>query len=422
MKKLSSVWKRIATMMLAMCVVMGLYGLTNTFTVFAQLGADDNKYQAVYDAYDDELWGNILRPSEVYDKYGKMNGDYYVIIMEGCLMRLNGNEDVTVSDPTMIGSVLQQNGELPVSTRESLRKAVEKYDLDESMLPDDPSFPDGGTEAPEPTRAPSSFSEVVPDDGTDGSFSSVLEQNPNYDPNGPGPQETVKPTETTTPVDEPPYADVTPDAWYYEAVTAMSKGGLFKGYDDGLFHPDDNITYGQWATLMSRIAINNYNYEMQPGDHWAKEAFSKASRCGICEIPNETHGESLDSLYNRAQAIGCAYYLAHGDKLGLEDRLKANYTGKTWTFNDIPDGELVQQGCASIDNAASGDWYVLAIGKWSRNNVLGAYNLGITHGVDVNGTCNPTAPITRAEVAQLLYNMGVTREKMCDFRRGGIGS
>lgn len=408
---------KMTTMLLALGLLLSVYG-----GALATATADDNKYQAVYDAYDDELWGNILRPSEVYDKYGKMNGDYYVIIMEGCLMRLNGNEDVTVSDPTMIGSVLQQNGELPVSTRESLRKAVEKYDLDESMLPDDPSFPDGGTEAPEPTRAPSSFSEVVPDDGTDGSFSSVLEQNPDYDPNGPGPQETVKPTETATPVDESPYADVTPDAWYYEAVTAMSKGGLFKGYDDGLFHPNDNITYGQWATLMSRIAINNYHYEMQPGDHWASESFHKASMCGICEIPNQTYGESLDSLYNRAQALTGSYALAKFDKRGLENRLAESYTGKTWTFDDIPDGDLIQQGYANIGGESGEISYLTKIGRWGKDKVLGAYNLGITHGVDANGTCNPTAPITRAEVAQLLYNMGINREKQCDLRVGFIGS
>lgn len=408
MKKLSSVWKRIATMMLAMCVVMGLYGLTNAFTVFAQLGADDNKYQAVYDAYDDELWGNILRPSEVYDKYGKMNGDYYVIIMEGCLMRLNGNEDVTVSDPTMIGSVLQQNGELPVSTRESLRKAVEKYDLDESMLPDDPDFPNGGIEIPTPTFKPSTGSESFTDEEIEN-----MNKQPAVEP-------TPVPTENTTPTGEQQYADVTPDAWYYEAVTAMSKGGLFKGYDDGLFHPNDNITYGQWAMLMSRIAIDNYSYQMKPGDHWAQEAYSRASRDSICEDPNTNYGENLDSPYNRAQAIDSAYCLAHYDKRGLEDRLKANYTGQVWTFDGIPDSELIQQRCSWY--SGEGNRYSNSTGRWVDTRVLGAYNLGITHGVDANGTCNPTAPITRAEVAQLLYNMGINREKQCDLRVGGIGS
>ena len=89
-------------------------------------------------------------------------------------------------------------------------------------------------------------------------------------------------------------------------------------------------------------------------------------------------------------------------------------------MDDIPDGELVRQKYSWI--SGEGDWWLNSTGRWNDEWVLGAYNLGITHGVDANGTCNPTAPITRAEVAQLLYNMGIYYEKQCDLRVGGIGS
>lgn len=282
---------------------------------------------------------------------------------------------------------------------------METYGLD-CKLPDDPSFPDGGTELPVPTREPSTGSEVVPFEGEDaGHFQESDRDEPKVD---------------VTPTSDSKYADVTPDVWYYEAVTAMSEGGLFKGYDDGLFHPDDNITYGQWAMLISRIAIDNYTYQTKPGDHWAAEAYSKASRDGICHHPNTKLGENLDSLYNRGQAIGCSYSLAYGDKRGLENCLANQYAGNTWTLDDIPDGELVRQKYSWI--SGEGDWWLNSTGRWNDEWVLGTYNLGITHGVDANGTCNPTAPITRAEAAQLLYNMGIYYEKQCDLRVGGIGS
>jgi S-layer homology domain. len=348
-----------------------------------------------------------MAPSKVYDEYGSMNGDYYVIVMEENYLYLTGRTDVKFKDLPFTNESLKKNGSLPLDLRKGLREDVEEYGLDCTM-PNDPDFIDGTAERPAPTNKPSTGSEYFTPEEMEEMNKAPVE-----------PEIPTVPTESAAPIEGLQYADVTPDAWYYEAVTAMSEGGLFKGYDDGLFHPNDNITYGQWAMLMSRIAVDNYSYEMKSGDHWAREAFSRASRDSLCELPNAACGETLDSLYNRGQAIDSAYCLAHYDKSGLEGRLAARYTGKTWTFDDIPDGELVQQSYAWY--SGEGDWFDHSTGRWNDTWVLGAYNLGITHGVDAIGTCNPSAPITRAEVAQLLYNMGVTHEKMCDLRSGGIG-
>ena len=43
-----------------------------------------------------------------------------------------------------------------------------------------------------------------------------------------------------------------------------------------------------------------------------------------------------------------------------------------------------------------------------RSNVLKAYNIGITGGVDSNRTFAPAANLTRAQVCQLFYNLGIT--------------
>lgn len=43
-------------------------------------------------------------------------------------------------------------------------------------------------------------------------------------------------------------------------------------------------------------------------------------------------------------------------------------------------------------------------------NVIAAYNIGLTNGVDANHTCNAKATITRAELAVMLYRAGLDRE------------
>ncbi len=51
-----------------------------------------------------------------------------------------------------------------------------------------------------------------------------------------------------------PFRDVNRGQWSYEAIREMNSRGVFVGYDDGTFKPTENITRGQMAVLMNRIA------------------------------------------------------------------------------------------------------------------------------------------------------------------------
>lgn len=53
------------------------------------------------------------------------------------------------------------------------------------------------------------------------------------------------------------FSDVSPDAWYYEAVTWACDVGIVKGFPDGTFRPYDICTRGQIATLIYRAFIDN---------------------------------------------------------------------------------------------------------------------------------------------------------------------
>jgi len=55
-------------------------------------------------------------------------------------------------------------------------------------------------------------------------------------------------------VDANYFPDVTADKWYYGAVNAVRKAGLFIGHDTGLFGPDEWMTMEQVAIVLSRYA------------------------------------------------------------------------------------------------------------------------------------------------------------------------
>lgn len=59
-----------------------------------------------------------------------------------------------------------------------------------------------------------------------------------------------------------PYKDVTPGAWYHEAVTYVYDNGIMTGFANGNFGPADNLGRGQFATILYRMEENpNTEYQ-----------------------------------------------------------------------------------------------------------------------------------------------------------------
>lgn len=67
----------------------------------------------------------------------------------------------------------------------------------------------------------------------------------------------------SVPTNQSPFDDVSEDAWYAPAVTAMSNMGLVTGTGDNLFCPEDPIDHQQFITIMGRLAqrLNMYLYD-----------------------------------------------------------------------------------------------------------------------------------------------------------------
>ncbi len=45
------------------------------------------------------------------------------------------------------------------------------------------------------------------------------------------------------------------NSWSYKAIVTMGQNGIFKGYPDGGFHPQDTLTRGQMAVLLSTLKV-----------------------------------------------------------------------------------------------------------------------------------------------------------------------
>ncbi|MFX4261763.1 S-layer homology domain-containing protein [Pelotomaculum propionicicum] len=172
-------------------------------------------------------------------------------------------------------------------------------------------------------------------------------------------------------VTENKYKDVK-GHWAKSTIIEMSELGIFAGYDDGTFRPDDPITELETVSLVDRITeegIEEEDLDLEedelgdvPG--WAKKSVQKAVYKGAINI-NRFHS------HKQCERVDAAVIIAKYMGLTPADT-------STLPFKD---GILI-----SPEDAG----YVLAL-----------YNEGIISGTP-DGKFNPNSRITRAEMAVII--------------------
>lgn len=219
------------------------------------------------------------------------------------------------------------------------------------------------------------------------------------------------------------YADVPTDTWYSEAVMALTAGGLVKGYDDGLFHPNAPITTGEFATILCRIGgIETSNDTFEP--HYRNGVYYEApynwAHMALRNVWNTmvymVEPKNADRLVIRGEAITALNWVAdrmptyhenndyHAPMLQISE--------KVWTEADIPDWDDVLRAGSELLRGGP---------RVYETSIVSAYNLDITQGVDDEGTCDPYATLTRAQLCKLLYNMGIRYNRSVSLGGAFVG-
>ncbi|WP_169734750.1 S-layer homology domain-containing protein [Desulfitibacter alkalitolerans] len=179
------------------------------------------------------------------------------------------------------------------------------------------------------------------------------------------------------------FQDVSKDSWYYDAVTFISAREITSGTSPDHFSPNSPLTRGQFIVLlMNTYDLMNYEKDIvdvenfiDSGDTYYTEYLYKARKLGLTEgIGNNIYGperkitrqEMLTTLYNSLLLI-----------------------------EELPEkvGEITIEDFKDTDSIAG----------WALESVASLIERGIVSGN--NGYINPSASATRAEMAQMLYNL-----------------
>lgn len=222
------------------------------------------------------------------------------------------------------------------------------------------------------------------------------------------------------------FDDVKSDAWYYDAVTTLATNGILNGYPDGLFHPDDNVTIGEMAVIIYQLATGEnpvgkngkpqgifYDNACWESDHWAAYAINTLDTRASGYLYKDVF--RADEYATRADAIKAVYTLASCahkiDETNIVPKYK--YNPDEWDFSreknlNDPYTNTELQEKSGIPDLALDPTLSYNSSMEILQGVMLAYQYGIVHGTDAQGSCHPNDNLTRAELCQMIFNAGVT--------------
>ena len=131
------------------------------------------------------------------------------------------------------------------------------------------------------------------------------------------------------------FSDVSPDRWSATAIATLKKAGILDGYQNGTFRPKAAITRAEFATMAARFdnsAVTNSAQFTDISGHWAQSFIDRAATLGwIKGFADGTFRPNQD--ITRAEAVTLINRMLGRDVQSASDLLPAM---KTWKDNANP--------------------------------------------------------------------------------------
>lgn len=187
------------------------------------------------------------------------------------------------------------------------------------------------------------------------------------------------------------FPDVTKDnnsGWAYEYITELANKGIIKGYDDGTYKPENNVTYLETLSLLNGVmsptrteineSLTKYRTFLNSNNtpEWALEIAAVALNRGVVQ----------ESEYSRANA---AKMIELGTKVSISRYDVAVFTARALELQPKSASSLTYKDAASI-NAAGAPLIAALI------------DTQVLHKDGRDGDFLPNSPIRRSEMAKMI--------------------
>lgn len=235
------------------------------------------------------------------------------------------------------------------------------------------------------------------------------------------------------------YTDVPSTMWAYHPIMTMTEGGLLAGYGNHLFGPNDTLTKEQLDIIRTRIHDADYPVSASGNKAFASRAYAVILLSEDMVTGGSHTLTTYESSIIRDSGIsgGLVYSLAQNDKAaigsmwqGVYDNWRASLAaGRSTDYiasvDELPDADKIHQwieenwkemsDLLNINNPAKYASVHDRTVATCEQAICRAYNLGMVSGYDSAGSFGPYNNLTRAQLSQMLYNMGWTTSGCLDY-------
>lgn len=235
------------------------------------------------------------------------------------------------------------------------------------------------------------------------------------------------------------YTDVPSTFWAYHPIMTMTEGGLLAGYGNHLFGPNDTLTKEQLDIIRTRIHDADYPVSASGNKAFASRAYAVILLSEDMVTGGSHTLTTYESSIIRDSGIsgGLVYSLAQNDKAaigsmwqGVYDNWRASLAaGRSTDYiasvDELPDADKIHQwieenwkemsDLLNINNPAKYASVHDRTVATCEQAICRAYNLGMVSGYDSAGSFGPYNNLTRAQLSQMLYNMGWIEAGCLDY-------
>lgn len=233
------------------------------------------------------------------------------------------------------------------------------------------------------------------------------------------------------------YTDVPSTFWAYHPIMTMTEGGLLAGYGNHLFGPNDTLTKEQLDIIRTRIHDADYPVSASGNKAFASRAYAVILLSEDMVTGGSTSlSEYETSLVNKSGVSGgLIYNLSESGRFGsmwqgVYDNWRASLAADRSTdyiasVDELPDADKIHQwieenwkemsDLLNINNPAKYASVHDRTVATCEQAICRAYNLGMVSGYDSAGSFGPYNNLTRAQLSQMLYNMGWTTSGCLDY-------
>lgn len=233
------------------------------------------------------------------------------------------------------------------------------------------------------------------------------------------------------------YTDVPSTFWAYHPIMTMTEGGLLAGYGNHLFGPNDTLTKEQLDIIRTRIHDADYPVSASGNKAFASRAYAVILLSEDMVTGGSTSlSEYETSLVNKSGVSGgLVYNLSESGRFGsmwqgVYDNWRASLAaGRSTNYiasvDELPDADKIHQwieenwkemsDLLNINNPAKYASVHDRTVATCEQAICRAYNLGMVSGYDSAGSFGPYNNLTRAQLSQMLYNMGWIEAGCLDY-------